>query len=444
MKLSELKNKKIAILGFGKEWKSNLEFLRKIWVKDITILDKNTEIKKEDSLKYNLWENYLDNLWGFDLIFKTPWISPYHEKIIPYRHKLISWAQVFFDNYEWRVIGITWTKGKSTTTTLIYKALEIYWYNVKIVWNIGNPILDEIDIISWEKYDYIVYELSSYMLEDLTPKCFISILLNIYPDHLDWHSNFENYKKAKLNIIEGSINPLINSGFLDLINIEYVKTFWSAWDYLYKWHNFYIDWKKIFDDKKILLKWEHNRLNISAVIWVLDIVWIKDYSKFESILKTFCWLPHRLEDVWIYAWIRFIDDAISTTPESTIEAIKTFWDEINTIFLWGTDRWYDFKELAKYLKKYEIKNIVLFPDSWDKILNLITPPPTETPLEKGRLQGNFNILQTKRMKEAVDFAFKHTEKGKICLLSTASPSYSLWKNFEEKWNEFKKEIQSYH
>lgn len=425
MKISEIRKKNIAILWFGKEGRSTLDFLVRLWVEKITILDKNPIEISEKNIKIISWKDYLDNLWDFNLIFKSPWISPYNPKILAHKKKLISWAEVFFNNYEGRVIWITWTKWKSTTSTLTYKALKAYWYNVKLVWNIGNPVLDEIDILWWEEYDYVVYELSSYMLEEFIPKCFISVLLNIYPDHLDWHENFENYKKAKLNIIKESLSSLININFSE--DSKNSKTFWNSWDYHYKWHNFYIDNHKIFDDKNIVLKWEHNKSNISAVIWVLDIIWVKDFLRFESVLENFKWLPHRLETIWKYDKITFIDDAISTTPESTIEAIKTFWDKIWTIFLWGTDRGYNFEELVKYLRKYNIENIVLFPESWKKIKDL--------------LDNSFSILETSSMKDAARFAFKNTNPEEICLLSTASPSYSLWKNFEEKWEEFKKEVE---
>jgi len=403
MNISKLKNKNIAILWFGKEGNSILNFLLKLWIntQNITILDKNINpnldfTNYKSKLNIISWENYLDNLSDFDIIFKSPWISPYNPKILPYKNKLSSSTQLFFDNYKARVIWISGTKGKSTISTLTYEILKAYWYNVKLVWNIWKPVLDEIDILSREEYDYIIYELSSYMLEWFSPELFIWVLNNIFPDHINWHNNFENYKKAKENILHNSLNK--------------------------------IDWR-IFNNKskfKTKLLWEHNKENIAVVEEICKTIWIKDFFRFENILKDFIWLPHRLENIWTFSWTTFIDDAISTTPESTIEAIKTFWEKIWTIFLWWTNRWYIFEELVKYLIKYNIKNIVLFPDSWEKIKLL--------------LNNNFNISETSSMKKAVKFAYKNTWSWNICLLSTASPSYSLWKNFEEKWNDFKNEI----
>ena len=429
--------KNIAILGFWKEWKTSLDFLEKVWVKkeNITILDQT------------LSDDYLDNLWKFDLIFKTPGISPYHPKLIKHKDKFISWAQIFFNNYAWKVIWVTATKGKSTTSILIYETLKNAWYHVKLVWNIWTPILEEVDLWNPTKYDFIVYELSSYMLENLKPKCFIWIFWNIFPCHIDWHDNkFDIYKDAKLNLLKYSQNILIWFDFKNLsekIEEKNIYTFWNDWDYRFEKNKFYINSEEILSDEWILLKWEHNKKNICAVLWICNIIkkerhnspWI--FSKLLNWLKntitSFSWLPHRLECIWIYKWIIFIDDGISTTPESTIEAIKTFEWNIWTILLWWQDSWFtdeSIKLLTYNIINSKINNIVLFPDTWSSIYKKIK-------------KFNLNILQTNSMKEAIDFSFKYTKKWEICLLSSAAPSFSLWKSYIEKGQEFKKEIEKY-
>lgn len=420
-------NKKIAILWYGKEWKSSLKFLQKIWVKnsDITILDKNNFIL-EEWLNWIFWEKYLSNLDIYDYIFKTPWISPFLDKLINYRDKIITGAMMFFEFYKWKIISITQTKGKSTTTTLIYNLLKNAWFNTKIVWNIWHPVLDEIDIFN-DKYDFIVYELSSYMLQDLNNHhSYISILWNIFPDHLDWHLSFGEYSKAKKNVIINAWNILIWDELFkrDFIwnNDKNIETFGDNWKYYHKLNDFYI-WSNFIWNINPKIKWNHNLNNISWVLAVSHIVWI-DFEICKKTIESFEWLPHRMQNIGEYDGIIFIDDAISTTPESTIEAIKTFNYDVDTIFLWWTDRWYEFYELIKELNKYNIKNIVLFPDSSQKILKL--------------LGGSFNYIETKSMEEAIKWAKKYTKKWKIVLLSTASPSYSIWKNFEEKWDLFAK------
>ncbi len=144
-------------------------------------------------------------------------------------------------------------------------------------------------------------------------------------------------------------------------------------------------------------------------------------------ITTFKSLPHRLEKVGEYKEITFYDDAISTTPESTIAALKAL-PNTNTIFLGGEDRGYNFAALEQAILESRITNVVLFPTSGARIFT--TRPK------------NITFLETSSMQEAVTFAYKQTKKGTICLLSTASPSYSVWKNFEEKGDEFKKWVRS--
>ena len=170
----------------------------------------------------------------------------------------------------------------------------------------------------------------------------------------------------------------------------------------------------------------HNLNNIKAAIKVARLFKISD-SVIKKAIKNFKPLPHRLEFVGEFKGIKFYDDAISTTPESTIMAIKAL-KNIGTIFLGGQDRGYDFRELEKILKLYRIQNIVLFPETGNRIL---------------KSRKGFNIFETRSINNAVKFAFKNTPKGRICLLSTASPSYSIWKNFEEKGDLFQYFVKNY-
>lgn len=427
-------HKNIAILWYGKEWASTLRFLQKNGILDgsITILDKNLDLKIENfNGKIIVWDSYLDNLDQYDYIFKSPGVSPYTNWLLPYKEKILTQTKLFYEFYNGKIISITQTKWKSTTTTLVYELLKNSWYNVKIVGNIWNPVLDEIELKD-NSYDFVVYELSSYMLEDLeNHHSYISILWNIYEDHLDWHLNFENYSNAKKNVLKNADNILIWLHLYqklqkNLLNRNFL-TFGPETAYYSHRENFYFINNKNINEQIIpKIPGNHNLDNFAWVLWVSDIIWVP-LSTFTKTINNFSWLPHRLQNIWTYAWITFIDDAISTTPESTIEAIKSFYDNVETIFLWWTDRWYHFENLVKIIEQSHIKNIVLFPDSGKNI-------------KKCLKIKNYSILETSSMSEAIEFALKNTSSWKICLLSTASPSYSIWKNFEAKWDEFKNEI----
>lgn len=454
---NEFLNKKIAILWFWKEWKSTLEFLKKVWVleKNITILDKNNIEFDDFFWKIITWENYLKNIDNFDLIFKSPWFSIYQNKIEYLKPKILTQSSIFFKYYTGKIIAVTQTKWKSTTSTLIYNMLKNSGFNVKFVWNIWNPVLSEIDLTKYKKssqkqefwerknlefsedldFDYIVYELSSYMMDDIWEYFHseISILWNIYKDHLDWHNWFENYSNAKLNILKNSKNVLfwyrLFPNFEKYFKKDFLIFWWEKWNYTHLWNEFFINW--ISTQKKVSPKipWDHNFDNFCAVLWVADLLKI-DLEIFKKTINKFSGLPHRLENIWEYFWITFIDDWISTNPDSTIFWIQAFKDKkIWTMFIGGEDRWYDFFELSEVLKQKEIFNIVLFPESGLKL--------------KDFFDERFNFIITRDMRLAVEFAFKNTKTWEICLMSTASPSYSIWKSFEEKWKLFKEEIEKY-
>jgi len=449
MKITELKNKKIAILGYWLEWKSTENFLKRLGISNYKILDKNID------------PSYLDNLDDFDIIFKTPGISPYNNpELLKVKEKLTSQAELLADNFEWKIIWITWTKGKSTTSTLLYEILKELWYKVKLVWNIWNSVLDEIDIISGEKFDYIVYELSSYMLEWLDLNIEVWLLNNIYDCHLDWHNWRENYEVAKFNVFKNAkyklawreLESFLENKFNDII------FFWN--DLAEFWIN--------KDD--IALNWEHNYKNISWILNILKIILKNEnspiipflkgdennlstegFNPLKKVLKEFKGLPHRQENIWEYKWITFINDSIASTPESAIAAIKTFWEDIGTIFIWNEDSGFDLTELREIIKKFKIPNIVLFPTTWEK---LFWDFSKNMEFDK---QYNFEdndfktkLFKTLSMEKAVEFAYKNTNKWEIVLLSTWAPSFNAdgpwimpWKWFIEKWEMFKEAVIKY-
>lgn len=426
MKLSAIaKKNKICILGFGVEGRATLKFLKYFFPnKEYIIAD------EKDG------EDYLEKQKDCDLVIKSPGINKKFAKK-PYT----TATNIFFANNNDFTIGITGTKGKSTTASLIYSIIKNSGKEVCLVGNIGFSMLETLlgeckkrkiktvgDLENYLKHkkeaENIIYvcELSSYQLDDIKYSPNISVITNLYSDHMDYHGGIEKYRTAKKNIVnyaKGDDLFVYNQDFeelKDLANSLEIKTKGFA--------------PKAFLEKiknELPLVGLHNIDNMRAAVTVAKHLKIQD-TVILNALKKFQPLEHRMEFVGKYRNILFYDDAISTTPESTIAAIEAL-EKVNTIFLGGLDRGYDFSELAKKIIKSNIKNIVFFPDSGEKILDV---------LEKKRLGKKFNILKTEKMKEAVEFAFQNTKEGCICLLSTASPSYSLWKNFEKKGDEFKK------
>lgn len=376
--------KNVCILGYGKEGKVTEKYIKKHYPNiEIGILDQTLD------------KNYLERQQDFDLAIKTPGI-PRTKVTIPY----VTATNIFFSQNKNFTIGVTGSKGKSTTASLIYEILKAAGRKVRLIGNIGNPMLE----VLFEKIDpdeVFVMELSSYMLEDIEYSPNIALLLNLFPEHMDYHGGVENYYEAKKHIFKfqkpGDVAA--KPPFTERIPLKH---------------------------SEIPLRGAHNLRNIKAAVKVARLLNISDLAISRAI-KNFKLLPHRLEFVGTFNGILFYDDAASTTPESTIEAIKSL-KHVGTIFLGGEDRGYDFRELEKILKQYQVRNVVLFPNSGNRMLES---------------RKSFTVLETRSMKEAVHFAFQNTSKGQICLLSTASPSYSIWKNFEEKGDLFQRLVREY-
>ncbi len=405
MRFEELEGKRILILGYGKEGKSTEKVLRaKLKDPEIVIAD------QADG------PDYLSKQKDCDIVIKTPGI-PLRDITAPHT----SATNLFFGNISNQVIGVTGSKGKSTTSSLIYAILQEAGVKSRLIGNIGKPALDVL-LEDIDPEEIFIMELSSYQLEDINYSPHISVITSIFHEHLDHHGSFEAYFEAKARILDKAKADdfyVFNPAYPELAELA-SRTQARAVPF--------ID-ALPFDASRIKLEGAHNQENIRGALTVAGLLGVpEDVSR--SAVEKFQPLPHRLTFVGQFKGIKFYDDAIATAPEPTIFAIQTLKD-VDTIFLGGTDRGYDFSGLARAIGNSGIRNVVLFPDTGKRI---------EQALQKFG-DEDLDILHTSSMQEAVEFAYAKTEPGKVCLLSTASPSYSLWKNFEEKGDEFVKLVK---
>ncbi|MBN2100364.1 UDP-N-acetylmuramoyl-L-alanine--D-glutamate ligase [Candidatus Dojkabacteria bacterium] len=459
MKTSELKKRTLLIIGFGEEGHDAYRYLRKnnpktpIAICDMKKLEELPEesqkiISKDNNLLLHLgddWTNYIEN---YDVIIKSPGVPPSipEVKTAIEKGKVTSNTEIFMNSTKGKVIGITGTKGKSTTSSIIYHILEKNLEDVHLVGNIGNPILDHLD--SDSQSSIYVYELSSYQLNDMKISPHIAVFLNIFPEHLNYHKTFEEYLDAKANI---TIHQGPNDHFvynLDSSEAQSLADQTAAQKLPFSISNSdtsvcyeedgYLFIKntgrrphKVISTTEIPLLGRFNLLNVMPGIIIGQLLGIP-YKNIAEGIKEFRPLEHRMEPAGMYKGIKFYNNSIATIPQATIEAINTFGDKLQTIIVGGFDRGLDFSELGQKIAESSIENVIIFPDTGAKIWSEI---------EKSAPKHNIKKFEASDMKQAIEMCYKNTDRGNICLLSPASPSFTLFQNYKDEGYQFKRYVK---
>ncbi len=421
--INQLRDKTILILGFGREGRSSLQFIYdNIPHAVVAIADQNPiddDVVKNTTVISG--DNYLSACEDYDIILKAPGVIIKDELSAETKAKITSQTDLFMQTYHQQVIGVTGTKGKSTTSSLIHHVLSNAGFDSQLVGNIGKPCFDIIDSITPQTA--IVFELSAHQLEYIKASPYISVLLNIYEEHFDHYSTPDDYYNAKKNIFKyQSENDILIYGDIfqhcTEAEIESVKA--TKINIL---QNQFIAPEKV----RTKLLGEHNMRNIQVVAAIARIFNI-DENVFLKAVESFQPLPHRLEYVGTFRNIKFYNDSIATAGEAVINAIRTLGD-VDTIILGGMDRGLDYHPLVDAIRNSSIRNVILLPATIERFQNTFA--------ENHYIQGLFAV---KDMKEAVEKAYELTQPSKSCLLSPAAASYGFYKNFEERGEDYKKLI----
>lgn len=416
MHIRELSGRTVCILGFGREGRSALRALERFVPRcDITVADRNPELKIRDArCKIQNGSSYLDDLNHFDVLIKSPGIPP-HPKLSAQRAKLTNATQIFLDTVAEdgaAVIGVTGSKGKSTTASLIHACLEACERPAVLAGNIGTPALDALDASSAAMT--FVLEMSSYQLMDMTASPHLAVITSFFPEHLDYHGTLADYLDAKKHItrFQTEQDAVFYNGLSpcakDIAEMSPGERIPFSPD----------DAPVAIAETRLL--GDHNRSNISAAWKVSRFLNLPGDLCLDA-LRDFQGLPHRLQFLGDCGGITWVDDAISTTPESSIAALDALGDRVATILLGGQDRGSNFTALAERIARSDVRHVILFPGSGPRIRQALH-----------RAGAGASITDATTMDEAVAFARAHTPRGTVCLLSPASPSYGMFRNFEEK------------
>jgi len=443
--LNYLEDKRILILGVGIEGKSTYYFLRRnfpekqlfIADKNTDLLEKNPEFMEDIDLELSMGENYLNGIEEYDLIIKSPGISFKNIDISNFQDKITNQLQLLLEFVNVFTIGVTGTKGKSTTSSLIYNVLQAQEKEVFLLGNIGDPIFDNIESLT--KNSIAVLELSSHALQYVRKSPNISVLLNIFEEHLDYYESFEKYCEAKLNITKfQKENDVLVYNYDNDIMKKYA---YKENDYAVTLEsdintknsvsiindNIYCNNKKIMStNKELKLKGMHNINNIMFVLAVCDIMNL-DFEKAIMTIQNFEPLEHRMEFVGKIDDVEYYNDSIATIPEATINTISTL-KNVNTLIIGGRDRGVDLSNIIEFIRKSAIENIICLPKTGEYIY------------EELKNENDKYMYLVENLDEAVKIAKEKTKKNMICVLSPAASSYGYFKNFEERGKIFKSKV----
>lgn len=423
--IEELRGKKIAILGFGREGRSTYSYIRS-YLPDqmLTIADLNpVDTQGLYNVETIIGESY-QKLHDFDIIMKSPGIVMM-EHIDPF--KLNSQTNLFLKHYRQQTIGITGTKGKSTTSTLLFHMLKENGKKVVLLGNIGTPAFDELEHI--DENTMVVYELSCHQLEYAHYSPHIAVLLNIYEEHLDHYGNYESYILAKEQIwrhqssedvllCEKSLVHDEMSACIITLSMSETANIMADVDKIQ-----IDDWKKQVQPHEIPLIGQHNLYDVGVDLYLAQRLGISFEDGYASI-KSFIPLPHRLQYLGKFHQLHWYDDSISTICETTIFALKSL-PMTSTLILGGMDRGIDYAPLVNFLKKCPHVHIVLMPDTGAKIAKNLCNPYTFA----------------QNLQEAVEIAKRVTETNGTVLLSPAAASYGFFKDFHERGQYYQRYIK---
>jgi len=453
----KIKTKKTAVLGIGISNTPLIRFLASMGV-DVTAFDMSSDneisstLKKLEGLnvKYCLGKDYLKGLKGFDIIFKTPKVRfdiPELEAERARGAEVTSEMEVFMELCPAQVFGVTGSDGKTTTTTLIYNILKEEGYNCWLGGNIGTPLLDRVGEISGD--DKVVLELSSFQLHTMKKSPDIAVITNITPNHLDVHKSMEEYIDAKCNIFryQNSDGRLVLNYGNDITrnfapHAKGKAVFFSSRNSLDN-GAFLMDNALVYKEgsnvthivnaDEILIPGMHNVENYLAAIGA-----VYEYVKPETIRKvaaTFKGVEHRIELVRETGGIKFYNSSIDSTPNRTIAALNTFKQKV-ILIAGGKDKNIPYDSMGKAIVD-KVKCLILIGMNINKIEKALLDE-----IERSGQGHEIPVYKCNTYEEAVRTAYSAAQAGDVVLLSPASTSFDMFKNFEERGNKFKEIVMS--
>lgn len=409
MRFMNWSGKKVAFLGLGVDAADVEEWLRAQGA-EITILDEKND------------KNAFADLTTYDALVRSPGVYRYREEILAAEKAgvvVTSKMKIFFDVCPTKkIIGVTGTKGKGTTSTLIFEMLKAAGKEVYIGGNIGKGMFEHLDRITPETW--VVLELSSFQLMDLHASPHIAVTLMVTSDHLDWHKNIAEYVDAKSAIARFQTKDdvsIFNDQYSESVRIGMLGEGKKVPVRRADWH------------APARLRGEHNKENFAAAAAAARIAGVSE-EIILAVVKEFKGLEHRLEEVATVEGVTYYDDSISTTPDTAIAAMNAFVEPV-VLLLGGSDKGADFTELGQVIAKTaHVKGVVLLGATSEKIKASLLDAGAHMPIKEGAETMHDAVLQARAM----------CAPGSAVVLSPACASFGMFKNYKDRGDQFKKAV----
>jgi UDP-N-acetylmuramoylalanine--D-glutamate ligase len=433
---------KIAILGYGSQGISAYQYWNNS-SNQITVCDSRENIQLPDGCNSKLGKDYLNDLDQFDIIVRAaPIIHP--KDIIKANpgnpdilNKVTSNTNEFFRVSPTKnIIGVTGTKGKGTTSTLIANMLEKAGFNVHLGGNIGVPPLELLNN-NIQENDWVVLELANFQLIDVKYSPKIAVCLMVVPEHMDWHEDLEEYIAAKQQLFINQSEDDVAIYYTDNENSESIASasegklipYFEKPGAIVANNKIIIDNSDVCDVSDIALLGKHNWQNVCAAVTA---VWqiTNNIEAMSEVIKNFNGMEHRLELVREINGVKYYDDSFGTTPETAIVAIEAF-AEPKIVILGGSDKGAHFDELAKVVKNNNVKQVLLIGQMAEMIKKSLDKVGYSDYIDGG-----------KSMEEIVANAIKIATKGDVVLLSTGCASFGMFENYKDRGEQFKTAVKS--
>ena len=431
---------KVAIVGFARDGQAAYDFFSTRSGYDITICDADTGVSVPDGAANQLGEDYLRNLNAFDIIVRTAGLHPRliqeaNPEAPGILEKVTGNVDLFFEHSpSQNMIGVTGTKGKGTTSTLIANMLEASGKRVHIGGNIGIPALELLKA-GIQPDDWVVLEQSSFQLIDQKHSPHIAVCLMVVPEHLNWHADMDEYIDAKSQLFIHQTGDDIAIYYAQNEMSEDIAAasegtlipYYAAPGAEVKDGSFMIEGQTICSTDDIRLLGQHNWQNICAA---LTAVWqvTQDVENIKQVLGNFSGLEHRLELVRELDSVKYYDDSFGTTPETAIVAIQAF-DQPKVVILGGSDKGASFDELARVVQSSNVRKVIAIGDMAQPIGQALNSV------------GFTNIIYGDTAMDAmVQHCRDNSQSGDVVLLSTGCASFGLFKDYKDRGNQFKQAV----